>query len=443
LLAADGRSEARIVAHLAELDARRLHLKLEESLFRYCQLRLGLSDNQAYYRIAAARVGQRFPVVFAMLERRQIHLTNIAPLAKHLTNQNHLDLLRQAGRLSKRGLLEYLARRWPQPDVSSQIRRLPPKPGELAAGPTGTLQPLSETSYRLQLNASRELKEKLELARDLMSHANPTGDLSVVVERALDELIDKLGKRRFGQTSRPRRISKEPAELLAPSAQIRSAPGTPASSRAQRSTADHALRRFAEGTPVSHTPVAPAVSDVLSSSFPELPSEPPMPSTAPEGNESRVRMQDSGVPDASGPRVESSKPMRHGPPAFTGCGREGEQRSLRNFDRSKQSAQLSTHPVGAARANARAHIPNEIRRRLVERDGLRCSFVCEDGQRCGATAFLQIHHEQAWAKGGTDTLDNLRLVCASHNQWLAAREYGAQHMRQVRERADRATRRGT
>ena len=42
LLAADGRSEARIVAHLAELDARRLHLKLDVSLFRYCQRRLGL-----------------------------------------------------------------------------------------------------------------------------------------------------------------------------------------------------------------------------------------------------------------------------------------------------------------------------------------------------------------------------------------------------------------
>ena len=63
LLAAEGRSEARIVAHLAEVDARRIHLKASApSLFEYCQKRLGLSDNQAYYRIAAARVAQRFPV---------------------------------------------------------------------------------------------------------------------------------------------------------------------------------------------------------------------------------------------------------------------------------------------------------------------------------------------------------------------------------------------
>lgn len=156
LLAAEGRSEARIVAHLAELDARRLHLKLEESLFRYCQRRLGLSDNQAYYRIAAARVGQRFPVVFAMLERREIHLTNIAPLVKHLTEQNHLELLREARRLSKRALLERLAQRAPRLEVPSQIRRLPPKAGEFAAGPTGTLEPLSAASYRLQLNVGHQ-----------------------------------------------------------------------------------------------------------------------------------------------------------------------------------------------------------------------------------------------------------------------------------------------
>ncbi len=96
LLAAEGLSEARIVAHLAEVDARRIHLKGAPSLFEYCQKQLGLSDCQAYYRIAAARVAQKFPVVFELLEQRAIHLTNIAPLAKHLTTGNHFELLGEA-----------------------------------------------------------------------------------------------------------------------------------------------------------------------------------------------------------------------------------------------------------------------------------------------------------------------------------------------------------
>jgi len=60
--------------------------------------------------------------------------------------------------------------------------------------------------------------------------------------------------------------------------------------------------------------------------------------------------------------------------------------------------------------------------------------VGDDGQRCTARGFLQIHHEKAWAKGGSDTLDNLRILCASHNQLLAEQEYGESHVRRTIDR---------
>src|SRR5690349_2390128 len=91
LLETEGRSEARIIAHLAQVDARRIALKRAQSLFEYCHNRLSFSDNQAYYRIAAARVASRFPLVFELLERREIHLVNIAPLSKLLTEENHRE----------------------------------------------------------------------------------------------------------------------------------------------------------------------------------------------------------------------------------------------------------------------------------------------------------------------------------------------------------------
>ncbi len=65
------------------------------------------------------------------------------------------------------------------------------------------LEPLSPGRYRLQLTLSVEQKDKLELARDLLSHANTSGDLTIVIERALDELISRLEKRRFGRTQSP------------------------------------------------------------------------------------------------------------------------------------------------------------------------------------------------------------------------------------------------
>ena len=77
----DGWTEARIVAHLAELDQRRLHLKQAKSLFEYCQKDLGLSDNQAYYRIAAARLARRFPILFELIEQREVHVTTLPSIA--------------------------------------------------------------------------------------------------------------------------------------------------------------------------------------------------------------------------------------------------------------------------------------------------------------------------------------------------------------------------
>jgi hypothetical protein len=54
---------------------------------------------------------------------------------------------------------------------------------------------------------SDELVAKLEHCRDLMSHANPSRDLAVVVERALDLLLADLEKSRLARTTRPRPAS--------------------------------------------------------------------------------------------------------------------------------------------------------------------------------------------------------------------------------------------
>ena len=197
LLGAGARVEARIVAHLAEVEARRVHLLAGySSLYDYCRKRLGLSDYEAFVRIAAARVARRYPVVFGMLERRELHLTAICEVRDFLSVENHGELLREISGKTKLQIREILARRFPQADVPTSLKKLPP------------LEPLSPGRYRLLLTLSAEQKEKLELARDLLSHANPIGDFAIVVERALDELTSRLEKRRFGQAApRPTRES--------------------------------------------------------------------------------------------------------------------------------------------------------------------------------------------------------------------------------------------
>ena len=57
-----------LIAHLAELDKRGLHLAAGfSSLFRYSTEVLRLSEYGAYHRILAARMARRFPVVLQLL----------------------------------------------------------------------------------------------------------------------------------------------------------------------------------------------------------------------------------------------------------------------------------------------------------------------------------------------------------------------------------------
>ena len=85
------------------------------------------------------------------------------------------------------------------------------------------------------------------------------------------------------------------------------------------------------------------------------------------------------------------------------------------------------------------HVPNAVQREVAARDGLRCTYVSHGGYRCSARAFLQIHHEEPWARGGASSPDNLRLLCATHNRLLAERDFGAAHVverRAARRRSD-------
>jgi 5-methylcytosine-specific restriction endonuclease McrA len=69
-------------------------------------------------------------------------------------------------------------------------------------------------------------------------------------------------------------------------------------------------------------------------------------------------------------------------------------------------------------------IPARTRRAVYERDEGRCAFVHGDGQRCDSRNRLEFDHIQPVARGGTSTLENLRLVCRAHNQYEAERAFG-------------------
>ena len=116
----------RLIALLAELDARRLYLgEGWSSLFTYCVQVLRLSEHAAYGRIEAARVARKFPVVIDLMAEGAVTLTAITLLGPMLTPENHQQVLAEARHRSKRDVERIVARLRPQPSVAESVRKLP------------------------------------------------------------------------------------------------------------------------------------------------------------------------------------------------------------------------------------------------------------------------------------------------------------------------------
>jgi hypothetical protein len=235
---------ASVVAHLAELDTRDVHLREGyTSLFVYCRDALGMSEGEAYNRIEVARTARRFPVVLDMLADGRLHLTAARLLGPHLTSDNHGEVLGAARGKTKLEIQEIVAGLSPRPDVPASVRHLPaphpesspqavtpllpaplvsPSPASVASAvpAIGTVAPapvihaavvpLSPDRYKLAVTISGETLEKMRLAKDTLSHAIPTGDDAAVLDRAFDALLEKLAKQKFAATGKPRipRVTK-------------------------------------------------------------------------------------------------------------------------------------------------------------------------------------------------------------------------------------------
>ena len=120
------RVEADLVAHIGEVEARRLYAReAAPSMFVYCTERLHLSEAEAYLRITVARAAREHPVLLTMLRDGRLHLSGIAILLPVLTHENRDALLARATHRSKRQIEELVAELSPRPDAPSLMRKLP------------------------------------------------------------------------------------------------------------------------------------------------------------------------------------------------------------------------------------------------------------------------------------------------------------------------------
>jgi hypothetical protein len=381
---------AALLAHLGEVEVRGIHrTRACSSLYTYCIYELRYSEDEAYRRVAAARLVRRFPTLLDAVASGELHLTGLLMLGPHLTEQNIGQVLLRAKYRTKKEIARLVRELDPLPEVPPRIEPLGPAPARLvppaptweafvsslcpvrelspgdrpsdwmqdvnesdeaapaffalsdnetvstgagASGQTPTAEPLSPQRYKVQFTAGEEYVKLVEEARALLSHSAPRATLDEIALRAMRDFVAELKRRKHAVVARPRKrdlATPPPAESV----------------DASRSTAERESARK---------------SDTVSES----------------GQQSEV---------------ESKSPRRRG-----------------------------------------RHVPAAVRRAVFERDEGRCSYADVSGQRCAETRRLELHHLKAFARGGDHTADNLTLRCHAHNALAAEEDLGKEFIELAR-----------
>jgi hypothetical protein len=222
-----------VVALLAELDRRRSYLgEGPGSVCAYCRDVLRYSEDAAWNRAASANVVRRFPIVLGWLADGTLNITTVRMLRPVLMVDDPLAVLEEARGRSKTEVELIVRRLAPKPDVPSTIRKLaaPPEPqptllaaSVVGASSTGSptpsqttvpsrptsehrpvVAPLTPERYRIEFTVSKATRDKLRRVQDLLCREIRNGDPAAIFDRALDELLVVVEKKKLAATKRPR-----------------------------------------------------------------------------------------------------------------------------------------------------------------------------------------------------------------------------------------------
>lgn len=472
LVAKQSQLTAELLAHIAEVEARKLHVKLAyPSMFQFCVDALGLSEPMTYKYIGVARAARQYEAIFPMVAAGELHLSAAIKLVPHLTDDNSDDLLQAAAGKSKRQVEQIIAQRFPKPDAPSQIRKLPNR------------APGSNSSQPQQSSSQAEIPTKAPVSE-------PAG--ATDVELSTEE--------RATSTSTP-----SPSDALAPSSGLDGRTGTGSSS-----DDDHAA--VAGATPTNRPPIEPlsaarykvqfTASEQLRRKLEQA--QELLRRQVPDGDlasiceraidlllESLVkkrfalgtktrgkakRRQGRSSPAASQKPHRDSEGDRAATATVADEASSGEPESVSSMEGQEQSAAGNGDKHGGgnrkqARAKRSRYIPAAVRRQVAKRDGLRCTYVGPDGHRCqcrdvdcdepsgeepnsnmewaqlgppgakprlahfgrgfaeGRVGTSEFHHVTPFARGGEHKAEEIMLRCRVHNAYQAELDYGVNHIK--------------
>jgi hypothetical protein len=439
---------AALLAHLAEVEARGLHrTRACASLYTYCIYELRFSEDAAARRAGAAKLVKRFPLLLDAIANGELHLTGLLMLGPHLTPENVLDVLARAKFRTKKELTKLVRQLHPLPLVPDLVEPLGVAP-----------LPSPRLTWEHYVTSLAPVVRELPLGERPQDWANDTSEVEPSLAPHAGQSIDVL---RAGQSIDVLRAGQS-IDVLRAGQSIDAPHAGQSIDVPHAGQSIDALEDSTIAVGATSVPPAPARVTQPRSALPPLPAPCPLlPLSPPQ----QYRMQFSTTEEhvqlveratsllahcASGKSLgelhlqamrllvqalEKQKfavtirPRRQ-PSTPTSETRDQAPETRDEIEVKVSVAGVESGPEPVRRSR---HVPAAIRRTVFERDGGRCTYVDERGERCRETHRLELHHRQPFGKLGPHTTTNLTLHCPAHNLLAAERDFGTEHMARHRE----------
>ena len=483
-----------VLDHLREIHARHLHLRLGfSSLFDYAVRELGYSEGAAWRRIKAMRLCSDTAGTRERLQDGSLTLSAAAQLqntfdlaqrtataaAKHDSKPGTPELLpRGTGMAPEAGasgteaaapLSSVHARPVQTLDAAQRQELVAQASGkstrevkQLLAGvapdlarPADRMRALGEGRWELKVVIDSACQRGIEQLRALLSHVDPHLTLGQLVERLVQDGLQRYDPGRPPRGRRGGRREASAGQAPEPKAQQGPAGGAPSPAKrgaqeqpgvptrpegtsAGGSTAASAAlsaEKTTRGIGGAGTPAVAALSappsgrETCGITPASAKPAPAAKSVADSGSHATVPTPpaDQGRPTAQAAADRSRHAASPAKRAAADRGRDAPSPAKRagaaQPDGRSRPQPAPAGPSGGSaqpphRARRSRYIPAPVRREVWRRDGGCCSYVDpHSGRRCGSRFLLELDHIVPFALGGSAEPGNLRVYCAAHNRF--------------------------
>jgi len=368
------KTTAEIVTVIAEVDRRKLFLDLgHASLFSYLTAELGYTAASAQRRIDAARLLSAVPEMKSDIESGALNLMQISVVSQSLRRKKKESPKVSVGVSEKRELLEQVKGL----DLV-QTQKLGSQALDLDVQVHERKRVQKDESLRVELTLSKAQQEKLQLAREILSHKHPSLSWAELFEVLADELIKRRDPRRD-----PRRAQKSDPKHRDSNKQRPPSPTTPTTPATPTPLTETKLFKWGEN---------------LRQNQKENPQDLSLSPTT--GEPTATELANAGE------RIDTAQ-TRETP--MVGSRMEAKPKHKPN---SKIEAALNQ----TISNYKRKPIPLAIKRAVFQRDQ-DCQWRDPiTNRKCGSRFQLEMDHLKPVCEGGEDHIKNLQLLCDVHNR---------------------------